>query len=72
MTHSFSLGIRRIWQELSVMQSPGFYWVNVDREIDANLLCRQLIMTQAENAKLALICSGDQPDKLLTEPLCTA
>ena len=54
------------------MQSPGFYWVNIDRQNDANLLCRQIIAAQMENSQLALICSGDQPDKLLTEPLSSA
>ncbi|WP_431224241.1 cellulose biosynthesis protein BcsE [Serratia sp. L9] len=68
MAQTFVLGIRRIWQELSVMQSPGFYWVNVDRQADANLLCRQIIASQTENSPLALICSGDQPDNLLAEP----
>ncbi|CAM3853395.1 cellulose biosynthesis protein BcsE [Serratia silvae] len=69
MAHSFSLGIRHIWQELSVMQSPGLYWVNIDRQSDANLLCRQLIAAQAKNDRLALIGSGDQADKLLATPL---
>jgi cellulose biosynthesis protein BcsE len=72
MAHSFSLGIRRIWQELSVMQSPGFYWVNIDRQSDANLFCRQIVAAQAENAQLALICSGDQADQLLATPLAAA
>lgn len=72
MAHSFSLGIRRIWQELSVMQSPGFYWVNSDRQSDAGLLCRQIIAAQTEGSQLALICSGDQPEKLLAAPLTSA
>ncbi|MGL5387183.1 MAG: cellulose biosynthesis protein BcsE [Enterobacterales bacterium] len=72
MAHSFSLGIRRIWQELSVMQSPGLYWVNIDRQSDANLFCRQIVAAQAESTQLALICSGDQADRLLATPLTSA
>lgn len=67
MAHSFLLGIRQIWEELSVMQSPGFYWVNVDRQIDANLLCRQIIAAQTEDSLLALICSHDKPSHLLAD-----
>ena len=37
MSRSFSLGVRKIWDELAVMQAPGFYWVNIERQIDANL-----------------------------------
>ncbi|VTR49687.1 cellulose biosynthesis protein BcsE [Serratia fonticola] len=72
MANSFSLGIRRIWQELSAMQSPGFYWVNIDRQNDANLFCRQIIAAQEENSQLALICSGNQVDTLLATPLSPA
>lgn len=67
MAHTFLLGIRQIWEELSVMQSPGFYWVNVDRQTDANLLCRQVISAQTEDSLLALIYGGDRPDNLLTD-----
>ncbi|QHA87140.1 cellulose biosynthesis protein BcsE [Serratia rhizosphaerae] len=67
MAHSFSLGIRQIWEELSVMQSPGFYWINCDRQPDANLLCRQIIAALSADSRGALICSGDKPDALLSE-----
>ncbi|MFZ1871239.1 MAG: cellulose biosynthesis protein BcsE [Chania sp.] len=67
MTHAFLLGIRQIWEELSVMQSPGFYWVNVDRQTDANLFCRQIVTAQAEDSALALICSGDNPGNVLAD-----
>lgn len=66
MSRSFSLGVRKIWDELAVMQAPGFYWVNIERQIDANLLCQQLIRNQSENTRAALICSGLKPEKLLT------
>ncbi|MGB8666921.1 MAG: cellulose biosynthesis protein BcsE [Serratia inhibens] len=67
MAQSFSLGIRQIWEELSVMQSPGLYWVNVDRQTDATLLCQQTLAAQAATSQVALICSGEKPDKLLAE-----
>lgn len=67
MAHSFSLGIRQIWEELSVMQAPGLYWINVDRQSDAALLCRQVIAAQPATHKVALICSGDKPESLLAE-----
>ncbi|MFC0226089.1 cellulose biosynthesis protein BcsE [Serratia aquatilis] len=72
MAQSFSLGIQRIWHELSVMQAPGFYWVNFDRQTDANLLCQQIIAAQTEDSQLALICSGEQPDKLQVNTLSPA
>ncbi|CAI1159544.1 MAG TPA: cellulose biosynthesis protein BcsE [Serratia grimesii] len=67
MAQSFSLGIRQIWEELSVMQAPGFYWVNVDRQTDASLLCQQILAAQAVTSQVALICSGEKPDRLLAE-----
>ncbi|CAI1067749.1 cellulose biosynthesis protein BcsE [Serratia ficaria] len=67
MAQSFSLGIRQIWEELSVMQSPGLYWVNIDRQTDAGLLCQQTLAAQAATSKAALICSGEKPDRLLAE-----
>ena len=65
MPRSFTLGVRKIWDELAVMQAPGFYWVNIERQIDANLFCQQLIRNQPENTRAALICSGLKPEKLL-------
>ncbi|CAI2514568.1 cellulose biosynthesis protein BcsE [Serratia proteamaculans] len=67
MAQSFSLGIRQIWEELSVMQAPGLYWVNIDRQTDANLLCQQTLAAQAATSQVALICSGEKPDRLLAE-----
>ncbi|CCO68087.1 TPA: cellulose biosynthesis protein BcsE [Yersinia enterocolitica] len=65
MSRSFSLGVRKIWDELAVMQAPGFYWVNIERQVDANLFCQQLIRSQPENTRAALICSGQKPESLL-------
>ncbi|WON77078.1 cellulose biosynthesis protein BcsE [Serratia sp. UGAL515B_01] len=72
MALSFSLGIRRIWHELSVMQAPGFYWVNFDRQADAAMLCKQIIAAQTEDSQLALIYMGDQPDLLLNNSFSPA
>ncbi|KEY60465.1 cellulose biosynthesis protein BcsE [Serratia sp. DD3] len=72
MAQYFSLGIRHIWQELSEMQAPGFYWVNADRQRDADLLCQQIIAAQEESRSLALICSGDLPDQQWAEHLSAA
>jgi cellulose biosynthesis protein BcsE len=67
MAHSFSLGIGQIWEPLSVMQSPGLYWLTADRQADAKLLCRQIIAAQEENSALALICSGEKIEDLLAD-----
>ncbi len=49
------------------MQAPGLYWINIDRQSDAALLCRQVIAAQPATHKVALICSGDKPESLLAE-----
>lgn len=49
------------------MQAPGLYWINIDRQSDAALLCRQVIAAQPATHKVALICSGDKPERLLAE-----
>ncbi|AKP33750.1 cellulose biosynthesis protein BcsE [Yersinia aleksiciae] len=65
MSQSFSLGVRKIWDELAVIQAPGFYWVNIERQIDAHLFCQQIIRHQPENTRAALICSGVKPEQIL-------
>lgn len=69
MAQSYPLGIQRIWQQLSVIQSSGLYWINIDRQTDAHLLCRQIISSQPADNLLAFICSGEDPDKILVPPL---
>lgn len=64
MSLLFSLGIRQM-QELSALQCPGFYWVNIDRQADANSLCQQLIAAQEETRQVVLICHGEKPSHLL-------
>ncbi|RLM10228.1 cellulose biosynthesis protein BcsE [Gibbsiella quercinecans] len=65
MAQSFSLGLRQVWEDLSVMQSPGFYWVNSNRQSDAQLFCQQVIAAQQEDSRAALICCGSKPEKLM-------
>lgn len=62
---SFSLGIPKLWVELSTMQSPGFYWINCDRKNDADAICRQTIHTLPLQARAALICGGEEPEHIL-------
>jgi cellulose biosynthesis protein BcsE len=66
MSRSFSLGVRKIWDELAVIQAPGLYWINIERQIDANLFCQQIIRNQPEKTRAVLICSEQNPEKLLT------
>ncbi|ARY99451.1 cellulose biosynthesis protein BcsE [Yersinia ruckeri] len=67
MSRTFSLGIGKIWDELAVVQASGLYWINIDRENDANLFCQQIIRNQPKNTRSALICSGQKPTHLLTD-----
>lgn len=62
MTISFTLGLSQIQNELILMQSPGCYWVTVDRQEDARLLVRQIVAAQPG---LALIdAAPDSPECL--------
>ncbi|WP_213991056.1 cellulose biosynthesis protein BcsE [Sodalis sp. dw_96] len=65
MALSFSFGIYHSFEELSVMQSHGCYWVNIERQGDARQLCRQIINAQGAATRAALICCGDSPEQLL-------
>ncbi len=69
MTQSFSLDVTQIWGALSTMQSPGFYWINSDRQIDAEQFCRQIITALPADARAALIYQGEQPKLLLKSPV---
>ncbi|WP_409159894.1 cellulose biosynthesis protein BcsE [Pectobacterium sp. B2J-2] len=66
MKQNFSLGIRDLWDELATLQQAGFYWVNIDRQIDAALFCQQVMYSQNNDAKRALIGCGERSDPLLT------
>lgn len=65
MALSFSFGLYHSFEELSVMQSRGCYWVNIERQADARQLCRQIINAQGAATRGALICCGDGPERLL-------
>lgn len=67
MPLSFSLGINQLWNELKVMQSPGLYWINVDRQIDAEMLCRQTLYKQSIDTQAALICAKCDPLNIMGE-----
>ncbi|MEE3664622.1 cellulose biosynthesis protein BcsE [Brenneria sp. g21c3] len=64
MTQSFSLGVRKLWNELSLLQSPGFYWVNIAGQLDASLFCQQLIGAQNDVARVSLICCAENQASL--------
>ncbi|WP_114195081.1 cellulose biosynthesis protein BcsE [Edaphovirga cremea] len=67
MALSFSFGIHQTYDELSVMQAHGCYWVNIERHSDARQLCRQIITAQGAKTRVALICCGEEPDKILID-----
>ncbi len=67
MAHSFSLGIRQIWEELSVMQAPGFIGSISTGKATPRCCVARVIAAQPATHKVALICSGDKPDRLLAE-----
>ncbi|MFJ5435029.1 cellulose biosynthesis protein BcsE [Pectobacterium sp. CHL-2024] len=66
MKQNFSLGIRDLWDELVMLQQAGFYWVNIDRQVDAVLFCQQIMHGQNNDARVALIGCGERSDSLLT------
>lgn len=66
MQSSFYLGINQLWNELLVMQKPGLYWVNVDGQGDAAVLCRQTLGRQVFDAKAAFIAIGDDPNTIIS------
>ncbi|PLR34102.1 cellulose biosynthesis protein BcsE [Chimaeribacter coloradensis] len=65
MALSFPFGIKQLWDELSVMQARGLYWVNSDTQENARALCRQVAESQPQETDISLICSGERPRELL-------
>ncbi|XBS68485.1 BcsE family c-di-GMP-binding protein [Acerihabitans sp. KWT182] len=49
------------------MQSPGCYWVNIERQGDARQLCRQIINAQGADTRAALVCCGERPKELMAD-----
>jgi cellulose biosynthesis protein BcsE len=68
MQSSFYLGFNHLWDELLVIQQPGMYWLNVDRQKDAAAFCRQTLRRQTAQTDAALISVGAQP-RLIVDSL---
>lgn len=67
MTGSFSLGINKAWGGLDTVQAPGFYWLNLDRQRDAEQFCRQIMSALPADVPAALICQAVLSKPLLSE-----
>lgn len=66
MQSSFYLGINQLWDELLVMQKPGLYWLNIDRQEDAVVLCRQTVGRQLSDAEVAFISVDSDPRDVIS------
>lgn len=67
MTHTFALDSQLSWGELSNLGVPGFYWINIDRKIDAEHMCRHIIRALNADSKAAVICNSEDPKIFLGE-----
>lgn len=67
MTSYFTLGMKKNWGTLSLMQTPGFYWINADRKIDAEYICQESITALFSDANVAILHSSDTPDFLSSD-----
>lgn len=63
---SFYLGIHQLWDALLIMQQPGVYWLNVDKQDYARLLCQQTLRRQSADSRSALIAVNSEPATILT------
>lgn len=68
MTLSFNLGVRQLWDEVNTMQTPGLYWLNVDRDQDAKTFTNQIITSQSIDCGVALIGIGTPPAEIVGSP----
>lgn len=59
----FSIGISSLWDELRHMPAGGVWWLNADRNEDALSMVNQTIASQTGNAKVAVICMGNDQEK---------
>ncbi|NDJ55862.1 cellulose biosynthesis protein BcsE [Enterobacteriaceae bacterium 4M9] len=64
MNPIFPVGIA-LWDELQHMPTGGVWWVNTDRYEDARRLVNSTLSAQQEDAKVAVIVMGTQPDKVI-------
>jgi cellulose biosynthesis protein BcsE len=63
MKNHYALGLKRVQQELNTLQSPGFYWITIQRQEDARIVLRQVISHQSA---ATLVSADEKPVTLLT------
>lgn len=63
MKNSFALGLLQVQPELTVLQTPGCYWVTCARQEYARAFIRQAILAQQS---VTLISADEKPRDLLT------
>lgn len=65
MNPIFSIGIQSLWDEVSHMPTGGVWWVNTDRHEDAVSLLNQTLAAQQKEARVAVVCMGSDPKKII-------
>lgn len=65
MNPIFSIGIESLWDEVSHMPTGGVWWMNTDRHEDAVSLLNQTLSAQADEAKVAVVSMGENPNDLI-------
>lgn len=65
MNPIFTLGIQSLWDEVSHMPTGGVWWVNTDRHEDAVSLLNQTLAAQENDAKVAVISMGENPNDII-------
>lgn len=63
MKNIYALGLQQVQQELITLQTPGFYWLSIQRPEDARVLLRQVISHQKQ---ATLVSAAEKPQQLLT------
>lgn len=66
MNPIFSIGIQSLWDEVSHMPTGGMWWINTDRHEDAVILLNQTLSAQHKEARVAVVCMGADPKKIIT------
>ncbi|WP_413723558.1 cellulose biosynthesis protein BcsE [Sodalis sp. RH24] len=64
MALSFPFGIKNCWDDTSLMQPRGLYWVNTDTEPAAYELCGQVVDAQRPDVIISVIYQKDNPTSL--------
>ena len=65
MNPIFSIGIQSLWDEVSHMPTGGVWWINTDRHEDAVSLLNQTLSAQPKEARVAVVCMGSDPKKII-------